>query len=130
RRRGPRVRGLGRDQPRRRRQPWIARQRLLPQPYRLRRLLPGPAGEESPMDASRSRPRHSRALRRRRREAAGMTPVQTAKRIGRGTLKSENWVQLFQFGIVGASGYFANLGVFAVLVGPANIHHIPAAILA
>jgi putative flippase GtrA len=59
-----------------------------------------------------------------------MSPVQTAKRIGRGTLKGENWVQLFQFGLVGASGYFVNLAVFAVLVGPASIHHIPAAILA
>ena len=34
-----------------------------------------------------------------------MTPVQTAKRIGRGTLKRQNWLQLFQFGLVGASGY-------------------------
>jgi putative flippase GtrA len=59
-----------------------------------------------------------------------MSPVQTAKRIGRGTLKGENWVQLLQFGLVGASGYFVNLAVFAVLVGPADIHHIPAAILA
>ena len=60
-----------------------------------------------------------------------MSPrVQTAKRIGRGTLKPQNWIQLFQFGVVGASGYVVNLIVFAILVGPANIHHIPAAILA
>jgi putative flippase GtrA len=59
-----------------------------------------------------------------------MTPVQTAKRIGRGTLKPGNWVQLFQFGVVGASGYVVNLAVFAVLVGPLGIHHIPSAILA
>jgi putative flippase GtrA len=59
-----------------------------------------------------------------------MTPVQTAKRIGRGTLKPGNWVQLLQFGLVGASGYVVNLAVFAVLVGPVNIHHILAAILA
>jgi putative flippase GtrA len=59
-----------------------------------------------------------------------MTPVQTAKRIGRGTLKPGNWVQLFQFGVVGVSGYVVNLAVFALLVGPANIHHIPAAVLA
>ena len=57
-------------------------------------------------------------------------PVQTAKRIGRGTLKPGNWVQLFQFGLVGASGYVVNLAVFAVLVGPLDIHHIAAAILA
>ena len=33
-----------------------------------------------------------------------MTSVQTAKRIGRGTLKPGNWIQLLQFGLVGASG--------------------------
>ena len=59
-----------------------------------------------------------------------MTPVQTAKRIGRGTLKPGNWVQLMQFGVVGVSGYVVNLAVFAVLVGPLNIHHIGAAVLA
>ena len=59
-----------------------------------------------------------------------MTPVQTAKRIGRGTLKPGNWIQLLQFGLVGASGYVVNLAVFAVLVGPLNVHHIGAAILA
>jgi putative flippase GtrA len=59
-----------------------------------------------------------------------MTPVQTAKRIGRGTLKPGNWIQLLQFGLVGGSGYFVNLVVFAVLNGPLNIHYIAAAILA
>jgi putative flippase GtrA len=59
-----------------------------------------------------------------------MTPMQTAKRIGRGTLKPRNWVQLFQFGVVGASGYVVNLVVFALLVGPVDLHYIPAAVLA
>ena len=59
-----------------------------------------------------------------------MTPVQTAKRIGRGTLKPQNWVQLLQFGLVGVSGYVVNLAVFAVVVGPFDVHHIPAAIVA
>ena len=59
-----------------------------------------------------------------------MTPVQTAKRIGRGTLKPQNWIQLLQFGLVGASGYVVNLAVFAVMIGPVNLHHIPAAIVA
>src|SRR5919198_778785 len=71
-----------------------------------------------------------RALRDRRREAPRMTPVETAKRIGRGTLKPGNWVQLLQFGLVGASGYIVNLAVFALLVGPLSIHYIAAAILA
>jgi putative flippase GtrA len=59
-----------------------------------------------------------------------MTRTHTVKRIGRGTLKPGNWVQLFQFGLVGASGYVVNLGVFALLVGPFELHHIPAAVLA
>jgi putative flippase GtrA len=59
-----------------------------------------------------------------------MTPVQTAKRIGRGTLKPGNWIQLLQFGLVGGSGYVVNLAVFAVVNGPLSIHYIPAAILA
>ena len=69
-----------------------------------------------------------------------MTPVETAKRIGRGTLQSENWVQLLQFGLVGASGYVVNLVVFAVLTGSGlffrdgsdglGFHYIPAAIIA
>src|SRR5829696_3901069 len=70
------------------------------------------------------------ALRPGRREAAGMTPVGTAKRIGRGTLKPGNWIQLLPFGVVGASGYVVNLAVFALAVGPFDIHHILAAIIA
>jgi putative flippase GtrA len=60
-----------------------------------------------------------------------MMPVETAKRIGRGTRNPDNWVQLVQFGVVGASGYFVNLAVFAVLTGLLlDVHHIPAAIAA
>jgi dolichol-phosphate mannosyltransferase len=57
-----------------------------------------------------------------------MSPVETTKRIGRGTLKTENWVQFVQFGAVGASGYFVNLIVFAGLNAGLDVHHIPAAI--
>ena len=59
-----------------------------------------------------------------------MTPGETAKRIGRGTLKPGNWLQLFQFGLVGASGYLINLAVFALFNGPLHIHYIAAAIIA
>ncbi len=69
-----------------------------------------------------------------------MSPVETAKRIGRGALRSENWVQLLQFGLVGASGYVINLTVFAVLTGAGlffregsdglGVHYIPAAVIA
>src|SRR5262245_26494229 len=60
-----------------------------------------------------------------------MSPrVQTAKRIGKGTTKRENWIQLLQFGLVGVSGYVVNLLVFGVLVGPLDVHHLLAAVLA
>ena len=58
-----------------------------------------------------------------------MTPgVHTARRIGRGTRKPENWVQLFKFGVVGGSGYLINIVAFAILTQAADLHHIPAAI--
>ena len=69
-----------------------------------------------------------------------MTPVETARRIGRGTRSRANWVQLFQFGLVGLSGYVVNLTVFAILTGAGlffrdgsdglGVHYIPAAIAA
>jgi dolichol-phosphate mannosyltransferase len=60
-----------------------------------------------------------------------MSPAgETARRIGRGTLKPGNWLQLFQFGIVGASGYLINLAVFAFVNKGLDIHYIPAAIIA
>ena len=69
-----------------------------------------------------------------------MSPrAETARRIGRGTRKSKNWVQLFQFGLVGASGYVVNLIVFAILTGSGlffregsdglGFHYIPAAVI-
>jgi dolichol-phosphate mannosyltransferase len=57
-----------------------------------------------------------------------MTPVETAKRIGRGARNPDNWVQLVQFGAVGLSGYFVNLAVFAALTAGLDLHHILAAI--
>ena len=50
------------------------------------------------------------------------------RRIQLGTRRPDNWMQLFKFGLVGASGYLVNLAVFWVLVHPADLHHIPAAI--
>ncbi|MGH2951800.1 MAG: GtrA family protein, partial [Solirubrobacterales bacterium] len=51
-----------------------------------------------------------------------------ARRIHLGTRKPDNWVQLFKFGLVGASGYVVNLGVFALLAEAGGRHHIVAAI--
>ena len=53
-----------------------------------------------------------------------------ARRIHLGTRKPANWMQLFKFGVVGATGYVVNLAVFAVLVAFLDVHHIPAAIVA
>jgi dolichol-phosphate mannosyltransferase len=55
-------------------------------------------------------------------------PVETAKRIGRGTRDPGNWAQLVKFGLVGGSGYVVNLIVFALLTAALGAHHIPAAI--
>ena len=49
-------------------------------------------------------------------------------RVRHGATKPENWVQLFKFGVVGATGYLVNLIVFGALTGAADLHHIPAAI--
>jgi putative flippase GtrA len=59
-----------------------------------------------------------------------VSPVKTALRIGRGTRKPENWIQLVKFGVVGLIGYFVNLGVFAILTQGIDLHHIPAAVAA
>jgi dolichol-phosphate mannosyltransferase len=60
-----------------------------------------------------------------------LTPAgDTARRIGRGTLKPGNWIQLMQFGVVGASGYLINLAVFALVNGALDVHYIGAAIIA
>lgn len=39
-----------------------------------------------------------------------------------------NWFQLFQFCVVGASGYAVNLGIYTALVHGAGVHYILAAV--
>lgn len=51
-----------------------------------------------------------------------------AYRVRAASRRPASWWQLVKFGIVGASGYVINLGVFALLVGSLGVHHIPAAI--
>ena len=53
-----------------------------------------------------------------------------ARRVGQGMRKPGNWVQLMKFSLVGATGYVVNLSVFTALVRLADVHYIPAAILA
>lgn len=50
------------------------------------------------------------------------------RRIHLGTRRPANWVQLFQFAVVGASGYVVNLLVFALLTEIGDLHHVVAAI--
>ena len=50
------------------------------------------------------------------------------RRVHLGTREPANWVQLFKFGVVGATGYVVNLLVFAALVEGLDVHHIPAAV--
>ncbi len=42
----------------------------------------------------------------------------------------DNWFQLVKFCAVGASGYVVNLSIFAICVGPLQIHHLAAAPIA
>ncbi|MEZ5077866.1 MAG: GtrA family protein [Solirubrobacterales bacterium] len=51
-----------------------------------------------------------------------------ANRLGAAARHPANWVQLAKFALVGASGYFVNLAVFALLVGNLGIHHTAAAV--
>jgi dolichol-phosphate mannosyltransferase len=53
---------------------------------------------------------------------------QLARRIHLGTRKPENWAQLFKFGLVGGTGYFVNLAVFALLNQVLSVHHLLAAV--
>ena len=50
------------------------------------------------------------------------------RRIRVGTRKPQNWLQLFKFGIVGASGYVINLLAFTVLSQAFDVHHLLAAV--
>jgi dolichol-phosphate mannosyltransferase len=59
-----------------------------------------------------------------------VTPTNTARRIGRGTRKPENWAQLVRFAVVGASGYVINLVVFWLATDKADLHHVLAAVIA
>ena len=50
------------------------------------------------------------------------------RRVHLGTRRPDNWVQLFQFGVVGGSGYVINLIVFALLTAGTDLHHVLAAV--
>jgi dolichol-phosphate mannosyltransferase len=51
-------------------------------------------------------------------------------RVRAGLRKSENWVELTKFVLVGGSGYVVNLAVFAIATGQLGLHHLAAATVA
>src|SRR5262245_45135327 len=48
-------------------------------------------------------------------------------RLRAGLRKSEHWVALIKFVLVGCSGYVVNLAVFAATTGPLGWHHLAGA---
>jgi putative flippase GtrA len=64
------------------------------------------------------------------RAAIADRPHAAHLRVRAGLRKPHNWLQLIKFCTVGASGYVVNLCVFAVCVGPLDLHHLIAATLA
>jgi len=55
------------------------------------------------------------------------TEAWTRERVTDALQQRHNWEQLAKFGVVGATGYLVNLGVY-VLLRRAGVHYIPAAI--
>jgi putative flippase GtrA len=53
-----------------------------------------------------------------------------ARRVRHGLRRPANWFQLVRFGIVGFTGYVINLLVYSILVEAAEMHYLPAAVLA
>ena len=56
-----------------------------------------------------------------------MSSLEYVQRIGAAAREPANWAQLLRFSVVGGTGYFINLAVFAALVDLAGVHHIVAA---
>jgi putative flippase GtrA len=61
------------------------------------------------------------------RAAIADRPGAVHLRVRAGLRKPHNWVQLFKFCAVGASGYVVNLCVFATCIELLDVHHLVAA---
>jgi putative flippase GtrA len=57
-----------------------------------------------------------------------VTASEFAYRVSAAARRPASWWQLGKFGLVGASGYVINLGVFALLSGSLGLHHAIAAV--
>jgi putative flippase GtrA len=63
-----------------------------------------------------------------RSSAVGVANALARTRAGRALRRPHNWIQLFKFFAVGATGYVVNLSVFSALVLAAGVDHRLAAI--
>ena len=59
-----------------------------------------------------------------RSTAAGIAATRARRALGR----SENWIELLKFSVVGLSGYVVNLVVYVSLLKGAGLHYLPAAV--
>jgi putative flippase GtrA len=59
-----------------------------------------------------------------RSTAAGIAATRARRALGR----SENWIELLKFSVVGLSGYIVNLAVYVSLLKAAGLHYLPAAV--
>ena len=59
-----------------------------------------------------------------RSTAAGIAATRARRALGR----SENWIELLKFSVVGLSGYVVNLAVYVSLLNGAGLHYLPAAV--
>ena len=75
------------------------------------------------VDAEVATPPHDR--RDRGRATSGRRA-----RVRHGLRRPHNWLQLVRFSIVGASGYVINLAVYSRSSTAADLHYLPAAVLA
>jgi dolichol-phosphate mannosyltransferase len=64
-----------------------------------------------------------------RSSAVGVAATRLARtRAGRALRRTQNWLQLLKFSLVGASGYVVNLAVFSILVLTTDLGHLLAAV--
>jgi putative flippase GtrA len=59
-----------------------------------------------------------------RSTAAGIAATRARRALGR----TENWIELLKFSLVGLSGYVVNLAVYVALLKEADLHYLPAAV--
>jgi len=62
----------------------------------------------------------------RERALSPAAPLWT--RAARALRRSQNWIELVKFSIVGASGYVVNLAVYVALLRGAGLHYVAAAV--